>query len=123
MEPERVVRQFFERMQARSWGDAAALLARDVRIEYTATGEVFEGSAFIKMNEAYPAGWDLEVQEVIGSGDRVAAQVTIRQGGETFWCAGFYTVTDGRIANGREHWVTERSEPAPTWRRQFVTSS
>jgi hypothetical protein len=41
-----VVRAFFERMEARDWDAAAACLAPDVHIEWTATGERFDGAAF-----------------------------------------------------------------------------
>lgn len=106
-------------MEARQWDDAGALLAADVHIEFTETGEVFDGSAFLAMNRAYPEGWSIEVVETIGDGTRVAAQVRVRHGDDTFWCAGFYDVIDGRIRSGVEHWVTERSEQPPAWRRQY----
>jgi ketosteroid isomerase-like protein len=122
MQADRVVRHFFERMQARDWNDAKALLAHDIRIEYTASRERFDGDNFMAMNEVYPDGWELTVKEVLAVGDRVAAQVVVRHGDDTFWCAGFYTVVGSRITEGVEHWVTEGSEPAPDWRRVFTTN-
>jgi SnoaL-like domain len=108
-------------MQAREWREAERLLADDVHIEFTATGERFDGPAFLAMNEAYPGGWDLQVVETITAANRVAAQVVVRQGTDVFWCAGFYTVDDGKIVRGVEHWVTERSETPPEWRRSFTS--
>ncbi|MEM9034505.1 MAG: nuclear transport factor 2 family protein [Actinomycetota bacterium] len=116
-----IVRDFFERMEARDWDGARALVSPSVRIDYTETGERFDGSNFVGMNEAYPEGWTIRVVEALGVGDRVAAQVRVALGDEVFWCAGFYTVVDGVIADGVEHWVTERSADPPDWRERFTT--
>jgi ketosteroid isomerase-like protein len=118
-----VVREFHERMQARDWDGAAELLDPSIEIRYTATGERFVGAAFLAMNRAYPDGWTIQVHEVMTSGARVAAQVRVDQGQEIYWCAGFYTVRDGRIVDGVEHWVTACSEPAPPWRHAYTTET
>lgn len=115
------MRSFFERMQARDWASAGEMLSPVVRIEYTETGERFDGPRFLAMNEAYPDGWSIDVVEVISSGTRVAAQVRVDHGDDVFWCAGFYSVADGVITEGTEHWVTERSQPPPEWRQRFTT--
>lgn len=91
------------------------------RIEFTETGEHFDGASFIAMNEAYPEGWSIKVVETISTEARVAAQVRVDHGDNVFWCAGFYTVIDGVIVTGTEHWVSERSEQPPEWRRGFAT--
>ena len=114
-----IVRRFFECMQARDWDGASRLLSPSSRIEFTETGESFDGDNFLAMNRAYPEGWALEVVEVMAMADRVAAQVRVTQGDSVFWCAGFYTVADGVISSGVEHWVTERSQPVPQWRKKF----
>ncbi len=114
-----VVKEFFSRMQARDWEGAGQLLAPDVRIEFTETGEQFLGADFLAMNREYPEGWSLKVVETIGAADRVAAQVRVEHGDEVFWCAGFYSVKDGVIASGVEHWVSEHSQDAPAWREKF----
>lgn len=116
-----VVRAFFERMDARDWSGAGQLLSPALHIEYTETGEHFDGTNFLAMNKAYPAGWSIDVVETLTAGDRVAAQVRVTHGAQIFWCAGFYTVIGGVIASGVEHWVTERSSPGPEWRQRFVT--
>lgn len=104
------MRTFFERMQARDWPAAAECLSPSVHIEYSGTGEQFDGPAFLAMNEAYPEGWTIHVVEVLARGSRVAAQVRVEHGEDVFWCAGFYSVRDGVIVHGVEHWVTEQSE-------------
>lgn len=121
LDPAGVVREFYERMQARNWDRAGELLDPDVEIRYTATGERFVGPAFLEMNRAYPDGWTIHVDEVLGVGDRVASQVRVDHGDDEFWCAGFYTVSDGRIVGGVEHWLTGGSESPPVWREAFTT--
>lgn len=119
--PADVVRGLFERMQARDWDGAATLLSPSVRIEFTETGERFDGADFLAMNRAYPEGWTIDVVETVAAGTRVAAQVRVAHGDDVFWCAGFYEVVDGRIASGVEHWVTQHSAEPPAWRRRFTS--
>lgn len=117
-----VVRAFFERMEARDWTGAGLLVSPSVHIEYTETGERFDGANFLAMNEAFPDGWSIDVVEILASSNRVAAQVRVTHGDSVFWCAGFYTVVDDLIVDGTEHWVVERAEPLPEWRRRFTTT-
>jgi len=121
MAPHDTVTEFLVRMQARDWAGAAELLAADVHVEFTATGEWFDGPNYLAMNEAYPEGWTIIVHEALSSGDRVAVQVSVDHDGQRFWCAGFYTVRDGVLAAGTEHWVTERSDPPPAWRARYTS--
>ena len=109
-------------MQARDWDGAGACLSSEVHVEYTASGEVFDGGRFLEMNRIYEEGWTIHVIEVIGHGDRVAAQVRVDLAAERDWCLGFYTVRHGVITDGVEHWVTEGSVPAPQWRAPYRTS-
>jgi hypothetical protein len=95
------------------------LLSPDVHIEFTETGEHFDGANFLAMNRAYPDGWTIDVVETVEQGDRAAVQVRVRQDGATFWCAGFYRVVEGTIRSGVEHWVAERSQAPPDWRHRF----
>jgi hypothetical protein len=121
MAPADVVREFHDRMQARDWRGAEALLSPAIEVCYPSTRERFVGPAFIAMNETYPDGWSLTVVEVIDMGDRVASRVRVDHGADTFWCAGFYTVRGGLIVDGIEHWLTEGAEEPPTWRAAFTT--
>ena len=119
-DPAAVVREFFESMEARDWTAAGECLSPDLVIDFTETGERVVGGNFLAMNRAYPDGWVIRVVEVLAHGDRAAAQVEVTLGEDMFWCAGFYTVTDGRISQGVEHWMTEGSEPLPEWRKPFT---
>jgi hypothetical protein len=139
--PAEVVRGFFERMQARDWEGAGRLLAPTIHIEYSETGEHFDGPNFLAMNRAYPDGWTIEVVDVVAQKDQVAAQVRVDHVGHpdaqaesasstpdeppttTFWCAGFYRVADGMILSGIEHWVTEHAAEPPAWRRSYTTAT
>lgn len=121
-QPGHIVQSFFERMEARDWPGAQRLLSPSISIEFIETGERFDGANFLAMNMAYPEGWAIEVVETLTEGDRVAAQVRVTHGPDVFWCAGFYKVSNGTITTGREHWVTESSQPAPEWRRPFTST-
>ena len=115
--PADVVRRLFERMEARDWAGAGEVVAPGAVIEWPATGERFTGTGFVAMNAAYPEGWSITVDDVVGTGDRVAALVTVAHPPEVHRCAGFYTVWDGRISGGVELWVTASSEDPPAWRQ------
>ncbi len=117
--PANVVIRFFERMEARDWDGAGACLADDAKINFTATGERFDGTGFLAMNRAYPEGWTITVVEVLTTGNRVAAQIIVDHGDNRFWCAGFYTVANGRITEGTEHWVTQDADEPPAWREPY----
>jgi len=108
-------------MQARDWGAAGGLLSPTVHVEFSETGERFDGPNYLAMNRAYPEGWSIEVVETVTESDRVAARVRVTHGDAVFWCAGFFRVADGVIVSGVEHWVTERSQPAPPWRQRFTS--
>ncbi len=107
-------------MQARDWDAAGRLLSPSVSVEYTETRERFVGDDFLAMNRAYPDGWVITVLECMSQGDRVAAQMRVDHGSDVFWCAGFYTVIDGVITDGTEHWIREGAESPPEWRREFA---
>jgi limonene-1,2-epoxide hydrolase len=119
--PSDVVRNFHEAMQARDWDRAARYLSPTVRIEYVATGEVFEGPTFLQMNRDYPDGWSLEVIDAIGDGNRVALRVRVTQNDDVFWCGGYYKVEDELIVSGVELWVTAGGETAPEWRAAYTS--
>jgi ketosteroid isomerase-like protein len=118
-----VVRSFFDAMEARDWDRAGDFLAPSVDVRFTATGERFVGTNFLAMQRAYPDGWHIDVVEILASGNRTAAQVRVVLDDEVFWCAGFYTVQDGRIVDGVEHWITADSETPPAWRIPFAARS
>lgn len=119
MDSAEIVRALFERMQARDWAGAREVMADDARITYSATGEVYTGASFMAMNEAYPEGWTIEIIDIVAAGERVAAQIRVPNSGQIDWLSGFYTVREGVIVEGHEHWVTERAEPTPDWRRPY----
>lgn len=114
-----VVRNFFERLEARDWEGAGELLSPTVHIEFSETGEQFDGPNYLAMNRAYPDGWSIEVVEVISENDRAGVQLRVEHGETTFSCAGFYRVVGDVIVSGVEHWVEKGSHSPPAWRQQF----
>lgn len=121
MDPAAVVRTFLESMQARSWEQAGTFLADDIEIRYAATDERFVGDRFLAMNRDYPAGWILTIDEIVASGERVASRICVELDGVRYLCAGFYTVRDGRIQEGIEHWLTAGADEPPAWRAAYTT--
>jgi predicted kinase len=118
--PEEVIHRFFTAMQDREWAAAGSCLSPDITVRFSETNEVFRGENFLAFQQAYPDGWNLQIVEVIATASRVAVQVTVDQDDTRFWCAGFYTVADGLIVEGVEHWVTEGATTPPPWRLAFT---
>jgi predicted kinase len=118
--PGVVVRRWLESMQARDWATTDRCLSADIVVRFTETNEVFRGPNFLAFQRAYPDGWVLTVEEVITMGSRVASQITVDQDNVRYWCAGFYTVIEGKIVEGVEHWVTEGATVPPPWRLEFT---
>lgn len=122
MEPEEVVRAYWERTQARDWAGLTALLAPDLVVEWPVTGERFTtAAALVGMNQAYPEGWTIHVRGVLADGDRVMSEVVVPQEGVGVFAAmSTWRVAGGRITEGREYWVTVAGEDPPGWRARFA---
>lgn len=116
MTPEAVVRSLWERFEARDWDGAGEVLARDLRAAWRASGESFTGrDAYLRVNRNYPGDWHAELDEIVVSGDRVVARLTVTLEGVAETCIGFYRVANGEITDLDEWWVA--TYIAPEWRR------
>lgn len=110
-----LVTSLYENYQARDWPAAAALLHPEARLVMPATGELLLGrDRIMSLQENYPEPWgDLQVLQVVGDGDRAAAEIEV-VGTEVFRCAAFWRVRDGLLHHGVEYWVTPGAdEPGP----------
>ncbi len=114
-----IVRQLWEAMQRRDWAEAAMLVAPSADVWWPVTNERFTGETYVAMNQAYPEGWTIRIEDVLAHGKRAAARVAVDQGGERYWCFGFYSVDAGRISSAVESWVAGGSESPPDWRKRF----
>ena len=106
--------------QDRAWDRAAGYLHPDATVDMPATAERLTGrDEVIAFQRDYPEPWgDLSVQRVVADDDGAAAQVSIRApGGHRFAMAAIWTVRDGLLDHGVEHWVTVGGEPPPPERR------
>ena len=122
MSPADLVRALWTRMQDRDWDGARATLADDYVSEMPATGELLgPAENFIAMNIAYPEGWEILVDEVMESGDRVIARVRVTLGGRTYHCLSFADVDpeNEKILRSLDFWVDDRGEEPPEWRAQY----
>lgn len=121
--PVDVVRALWERMEARDWDGARAVLADDVVVLWPATRERFVGAdAFIAMNRAYPEGWHIRVEMVLAQGNEVLAWVEVPMGDQMSWCAQRARVHKGRITSSVDLWTDEGGMEAPAWRTAFLAS-
>lgn len=120
--PVDIIRSFWERMEARDWDDARALLADDLVVIWPATAEKFEGAdTFIQMNRAYPGDWRIDVQAVHADGRDVLAWVEVRLGDERSFCAQRAIVTDRLIRSSIDLWVDEGDTEPPAWRVELMS--
>ena len=118
MTPVEVVRQLWERIDARDWDGLAALLAEDVRLEYPHTGERFSGrSNVVAINAEYPEGWAIYVLQILADGDTVVSEVSVPMDGVESRAVTIWTVRDGLVAEATEYWTTAGGDAAPEWRQ------
>lgn len=121
-EAERVVRDLWERIQARDWDGVAALLHEDFTDEWPVTGERITGrDRYVAMNREYPEPWGpVSVRQVVAAGDRAAADVEVPGGDSVFRCVGFYELRDGRLARATEYWTAVGEEEPPPGREHLT---
>src|SRR5215213_387497 len=91
MTPEQLVRDLYERYQARDWPAAAELLHHDAELEMPATAEHLTGrDQVIALQRNYPEPWgDLGVLRVLGAGDSAVAELQVIASDAEFRCAAF----------------------------------
>ena len=99
---EQVVRDLYERYQARDWEAATALLHPEARLRMPATDEQLTGrEQLIAFQRDYPEPWgDLRVLRAVGASSTCAAEVEIVSEAAVFRCAAFWTVRDGLLHDG-----------------------
>ena len=115
-----LVRRLWDLFQAREWDAARDLLTEDFAAEWPHSRERFRGrDAFIEMQRAYPEGWAIEVQRIVGRGGEIASEIRVTHAGRTFYAASFFEVRHGKLASVRELWVEEASEEPPEWRARW----
>ena len=120
--PADIVRSFWERMEARDWADARALLADDLVVIWPATREKFDGAdTFIEMNQAYPGDWHIDVQAVHADGRNVLAWVEVHVGDQRSFCAQRAVVTERLIRSTVDLWVDEGDTEPPAWRVELMS--
>jgi ketosteroid isomerase-like protein len=121
MTPVEVVRQVWERIDARDWDGFAALLAENVQLEYPHTGERFSGRRnLVAINAEFPKGWSIYVLRILADGDTVVSEVSVPMDGVESRAVTIWTVRDGLIAEATEYWTTAGGDDAPQWRKAYT---
>jgi ketosteroid isomerase-like protein len=123
MEPRDVVAAWWDRVEARDWPAAGALLAPDVVVEWPVTAERFVGrDDFVAVQREYPEGWSIRVREILADGDRVVSHVDVPHVEMGLSHAvSLWTVRDGAVVAAVEYWTSPGMEPAPDWRRPYAS--
>ncbi|MFE6098760.1 nuclear transport factor 2 family protein [Streptomyces laurentii] len=122
METSKVVEALWDRIEARDWDGAAALVAEDAVVEWPVSRERIVGrDDFIAVNREYPEGWSIRVLRIVADGDEAVSEVEVpHEGLGVFRAVSFWSVRDGRIVRGTEYWTTLGGDPRPEWRAAYV---
>ena len=117
-----VVRQLWDRMEARNWSGLGELLADDAVVEWPASGERIVGrDNYVSINAEYPEGWTIRVLRIVAEGEQVVSEVQVpHESMGVYQVASFWTVRDGKIVAGREYWSERSADPSPAWRASWV---
>jgi hypothetical protein len=115
-EAAEVLREMWARIDAQDWDGMAGLLDPRLEVRYTDTGETFDPAAFVRLNREYPGRWHVDVEDVVGAGDRAVSRARVSDGQETFHVASFATVRGGRVTGLVEVW-SETGVAPPDGRR------
>jgi SnoaL-like domain len=110
-EAGRVLRAFWERIDAQDWDAMADLLGPGFEASYLHTGEVFDADAMVRLNREYPGRWRVEIDDLVTSGERAVSRASIRGGDQTFHVASFATVRSGRVVDLVELWTDGVATP------------
>lgn len=115
-----IVRGFWERMQARDWQGARALLAGDAHCTWPVTREIIVGADnIVALNRDYPGAWAIEVLDVLPLSDgRISTVARVTDGPNTFFATSFFTLTANQIAAITEYWSD--ATPPPFDRTKFA---
>lgn len=122
MEPGQVIEELWRRIQVQDWTGVGELVAADAVIEWPATAERITGrDNYVAVNREYPAGWSINVLQIIAVGDQVVSEVEVPHASlGTFRAVSLWTVSNGLIVRGTEYWITVGAEGSPDWRAPYV---
>ncbi|QSB16124.1 nuclear transport factor 2 family protein [Natronosporangium hydrolyticum] len=125
MEPHHVIRELWDRIEARAWSGVAELFAADAVIDWPASRERIVGPAnFVAVNREYPTGWSIRVLRIVADGDQVVSEVEVpHEELGLFRVASFWTVREGLIVRGCEYWIGVGADPVPAWREKYTEPS
>ena len=116
-----LVRALWESFERREFARARRLLADDFTAWWPHSGELIKGADnFIAVNEHYPGPWAITIDRVLGLGDTVVSEVTVRLPPAVFQCASLFTVREGKLAAVTDYWIERNGEEPPAWRRRWT---
>lgn len=102
-------------LDAHDWTALPDLLHATFTCTLVHTGETFDREGWVRLNAEYPGFEGLEVEDLIGSGDRAVARCRVRGRVDgapvVFAVASFATASDGRLTELTEVWTDVDQAP------------
>ena len=110
------VQSLWSLFEVRDWATARRLFVDNATMTWHTSGErMLDADAIIRVNAAYPEGWNIRVIEVNALQDgRVHSVVEVSHPPAKFIANSVFRFESGRIARVDEYWSTV--EPPPAWR-------
>jgi len=111
-----VVQLLWSSFEACDWPTARCLFADNATMTWHTSGErMLDADAIIRVNAAYPEGWNIRVLEVNALHDgRVHSVVEVSHPPRKFVANSVFCFDHGHISQVDEYWSTV--EPPPAWR-------
>ena len=102
------------RIGARQWDRPPELIDPDLTVGYVHTGELLDADGFLRANSEYPGVWQVDVEEIVGKGDRAVSRARVFDDGQSFYVASFARTAAGRLAAMTEVWTDTGQPPHPS---------
>jgi ketosteroid isomerase-like protein len=114
-----LVRQFWERLEARDFHAAGDLMHEDFLLEWPQSGERIRGREnFLEVQRNYPGEWHIRLTRVLVDGEHLVSEVRVDFPDRTATGITFFELRNGRISRAVEYWP-DPFEPAE-WRKAWV---
>lgn len=112
----RIIRRYWEAIEARDWTRAWSVLHPDFRVQWPVTKEAFDRAAFSKINEEYPdPNWHITIIRVNAMEEGVVSVVRVTDGPKWFYCTSFFSFEGEMVIEAIEYWAD--GTEAPEWRK------
>ncbi|MBX3019704.1 MAG: nuclear transport factor 2 family protein [Bdellovibrionaceae bacterium] len=118
-ENEVLITQLWDLFSAQKWQESKDLFHEEFRADWPPSRERFVGAdAFVDMNCVYPGNHQIQVMQLMSSGDRVVSAVSVTADtGQRAFATSFFQIKDRKIWKLIEFWGAPYE--APEWRKPY----